>query len=145
MKMFLLILVLVTLLVFLRLILLSIRREPKSAPMNRMDVDEWASGGLATMEMPQRMNTAGRLSGKVALITGAGSGIGRAIAIAFASEGARVALVGRRKLPLDSVAQEIGENAFVIPGDVSKKEDIERVVAETVAHFGHLHILVNNA
>jgi NAD(P)-dependent dehydrogenase (short-subunit alcohol dehydrogenase family) len=97
------------------------------------------------MEMPRRINTSRRLSGKVALITGAGSGIGRACAIAFAHEGARVVLVGRRKLPLDAVAREIGEDAFAIAGDVSKKEDIERIVSETVAHFGHLHVLVNNA
>lgn len=88
----------------------------------------------------------GRLSGKVALITGAGSGIGRACAIAFAREGARVVLVGRRKLPLDTVAQEIGgDNVFAIAGDISKKEDIERVVAETVAKCGRLDVLVNNA
>jgi NAD(P)-dependent dehydrogenase (short-subunit alcohol dehydrogenase family) len=148
MKVFLLIIVALTFLVFLRLLLLSLRQQPKAALTYRSTVDEWADdggGAAATMERPQRFNTSGRLSGKVALITGAGSGIGRACAIAFAREGARVVLVGRRKLPLDAVAREIGENAFAIAGDISKKEDIERVVAETVAHFGHLHVLVNNA
>jgi NAD(P)-dependent dehydrogenase (short-subunit alcohol dehydrogenase family) len=146
-KTFLLIIGVLTLLVFIRLVLLSLRRRQSAAPelSNRVADSEWASCGVATMEMPRRIKTSGRLSGKVALVTGAGSGIGRAIAIAFAREGARVALVGRRKLALEQVAAEIGENAIAIPGDVSKCEDIERVVTATVAQFGHLHILVNNA
>src|SRR5262249_19255129 len=89
-----------------------------------------------------------RLAGKAALITGAGSGIGRAIALAFAREGAMVGLVGRTDSKLRVVASEIeaiGGMARVVPGDVSKKEDIERVVRETVARFGGLNILVNNA
>jgi NAD(P)-dependent dehydrogenase (short-subunit alcohol dehydrogenase family) len=146
-KTFLLIIGVLTLLVFIRLVLLSLRRRQSAAPelSNRVADSEWASSGVATMEMPRRIKTSGRLSGKVALVTGAGSGIGRAIAIAFAEQGARVALVGRRKLALEQVAAEIGENAIAIPGDVSKCEDIERVVTATVAQFGHLHILVNNA
>ena len=145
MKYFLLIVGVLTLLVFLRLIFVSFRRSPKLAIANRAADSDWSSGGLATMEMPRRINATGRLSGKVAIVTGAGSGIGRAIAIAFAEEGARVSLVGRRKLPLDAVAAEIGDNAFAISADISKKEDIERIISQTVARFGHLHILVNNA
>jgi NAD(P)-dependent dehydrogenase (short-subunit alcohol dehydrogenase family) len=144
-KYFLLIVLIVTLLVFVRLLFVTMRRKPILAVSNRVSDSDWASGGLATMEMPRRINTSGRLSGKVALVTGAGSGIGRAIAIAFAREGARVALVGRRRLPLEQVAAEIGENAVAIPGDVSNREDIERVVSETVRQFGHLNVLVNNA
>ena len=145
MKYFLLIIVILTFLVLLRLILLSFSRTSQRLIANRVADSDWASGSLATMEMPQRINTSGRLSGKVALVTGAGSGIGRAIAISFAEEGARVALVGRRRLPLEEVAAEIGENAVAIPGDMSKKEDIERVVREAVSHFGHLNVLVSNA
>lgn len=86
-----------------------------------------------------------RLQGKVALITGAGSGIGRACALAFARESARVALAGRRSKPLAETAREIGKSALVVSGDVGKKQDIARMLAQTVKRFGALHILVNNA
>jgi len=62
-----------------------------------------------------------RLQGKIAIITGAGSGIGRACALALAREGAKVALVGRRKSLLEEVAHEIGDSAFVLAADVSRK------------------------
>jgi NAD(P)-dependent dehydrogenase (short-subunit alcohol dehydrogenase family) len=86
-----------------------------------------------------------RLEGKIAIVTGAGSGIGRACAIALASEGARVALIGRRKDRLEAVAREIGNNAQVVAADVSKKPEIDRMVEHTVANFGGLNVLVNNA
>jgi len=86
-----------------------------------------------------------RLKDKIAMVTGAGSGIGRACALALASEGARVALIGRRKDRLEAVAREIGNNALVVAADVSKKPDIDRMVEQTVANFGGLNILVNNA
>src|SRR5437588_11695606 len=86
-----------------------------------------------------------RLEGKTAIITGAGSGIGRAGAIAFAKEGAKVALVGRRKEKLEAVASEIGKAALVCDGDVSKKTDIDDIVYRTVEHFGGVNVLVNNA
>jgi NAD(P)-dependent dehydrogenase (short-subunit alcohol dehydrogenase family) len=86
-----------------------------------------------------------RLKDKIAMVTGAGSGIGRACALALAREGARVALIGRRKDRLEAVAREIGSNALVVAGDVSKKSDIDRMLEQTVANFGGLNVLVNNA
>jgi NAD(P)-dependent dehydrogenase (short-subunit alcohol dehydrogenase family) len=86
-----------------------------------------------------------RLGDKVALITGAGSGIGRACALAFAREGARVALMGRRRERLEETATQIGGDALVVAGDLTSKDDIARAVDETVARFGALNILVNNA
>jgi 3-oxoacyl-[acyl-carrier protein] reductase len=86
-----------------------------------------------------------RFSGKVVLVTGAGTGIGRAAAIAFAREGARVALIGRRPEPLAEVARSIGEHAAAIPADVASPGAAARVVAATVEAFGHLEVLVNNA
>jgi len=86
-----------------------------------------------------------RLKDKVALISGAGTGIGRACAIAFVREGARVAILGRRREPLAALAKELGDSVHVISGDVVSAVDCERAVAQTVSRFGALHILVNNA
>ena len=86
-----------------------------------------------------------RLKTKIAIVTGAGSGIGRACAVALAREGARVALVGRRKARLEETSREIGESALVLAADVSQKDEIARVVEQTVAHFGGLNVLLNNA
>jgi meso-butanediol dehydrogenase / (S,S)-butanediol dehydrogenase / diacetyl reductase len=86
-----------------------------------------------------------RLQNKIALITGAGTGIGRACALAFAREGARVALVGRRKARLDHVTKECGNGALPIAADVSNREEIERIIEKTVSHFGRVDVLVNNA
>jgi len=86
-----------------------------------------------------------RLKNKIAVITGAGTGIGRAIALAFAHEGAKIALVGRRKELLQAVAEEAGGSPLVRAGDVSQQRDIDRILAETAAHFGGVNVLVNNA
>lgn len=81
----------------------------------------------------------------VVVITGASSGIGHATALAFAERGARVVLVSRSAEGLGEVEREIGEKALAIPADVSKWEDIQRVVDETIARFGAIDIWVNNA
>jgi NAD(P)-dependent dehydrogenase (short-subunit alcohol dehydrogenase family) len=89
-----------------------------------------------------------RLSGKVALITGGGTGIGRACAILFAKEGARVAVAGRRKPPLEAVVREIeaaGGEALAAICDVTNRESAEAAVAATTKRFGRLDLLVNNA
>jgi NAD(P)-dependent dehydrogenase (short-subunit alcohol dehydrogenase family) len=87
----------------------------------------------------------GRLQDKVALITGAGTGIGRAIAIAFGKEGASVGLIGRRRNLLEAVAREIGNIGLVIQADVAEKSDIDRAIKEIVNSFGGLNVIVNNA
>jgi NAD(P)-dependent dehydrogenase (short-subunit alcohol dehydrogenase family) len=86
-----------------------------------------------------------RLADKVAIVTGAGTGIGRAIAIAFAREGAKVALVGRRNKPLEAVVAEIGDAAISIPADVSRNKNVQRILDVTLKEFGKLNVLVNNA
>ncbi len=89
-----------------------------------------------------------RLAGKVALITGGGTGIGRAIALAFAREGAKVALGGRRMEKLEAAVREVkgqGGEAIAIGCDVSNAKDAEKAIAETEGKFGALNVLVNNA
>lgn len=86
-----------------------------------------------------------RLKDKIAIITGAGSGIGRACALALANQGAKVALVGRREDRLNEVAHEIGGSAFVIPADVSKPGAIDQVIEQTLSRFGGIDVLLNNA
>src|ERR1700757_1055017 len=89
-----------------------------------------------------------RLSGKVALITGGGTGIGRAIAVAFAREGASVAVAGRRLEKVKEVAAEIdqqGIRALPLVCDVARAKDADNAVAETARKFGKVNVLVNNA
>ena len=91
---------------------------------------------------------ADRLAGKVALITGAGMGMGRECALLFAEEGARVVVADiDAKAAADTVAaiEARGSQALAVAGDVALEADVERMVAEGVARFGGLHVLHNNA
>jgi NAD(P)-dependent dehydrogenase (short-subunit alcohol dehydrogenase family) len=89
-----------------------------------------------------------RLEGQTALITGGGTGMGRAIALAFSREGANVTVAGRRIEKLRDVVVELersGGRGLGVACDVTKAQDAQRAVAQTVERFGHLNILVNNA
>ena len=86
-----------------------------------------------------------RLANKTAIITGGGSGIGQACAWAFYQEGANVVLFGRRKHKLKETAQELGSRAMTVSGDMTRSEDLDRLVQETLNKFHRIDILVNNA
>jgi dehydrogenase/reductase SDR family protein 4 len=85
------------------------------------------------------------LNGKIAIVTGASRGIGRAIAEIFAREGARVVICGRRQETLDEAAREIGPSVKPIACHVGRADQIEKLLAITTREFGHVDILVNNA
>ncbi|MGB7846505.1 MAG: SDR family NAD(P)-dependent oxidoreductase [Candidatus Acidiferrum sp.] len=89
-----------------------------------------------------------RLKGKVAIVTGGGSGIGRAIALVFGREGAKVAVLGRRREALDGVVKELaqsGTGGRAIVCDVSKSSETRAAVEEVEREFGRVNVLVNNA
>lgn len=100
--------------------------------------------------MAPRYRGSAKLQGQVALITGGDSGIGRAVAVLFAREGADVALV---YLPVEQVdaeetrqaVEQEGRQGLLLPGDVTNPDFCKDAVAQTVAHFGKLDILINNA
>jgi dehydrogenase/reductase SDR family member 4 len=87
----------------------------------------------------------GKLQDKVAIVTGASRGIGRAIAEAFVREGAKVVICGRKQDVLDQVAQEIGQGITPIACHVGRPEQIQHLVDSTSRQFGRIDILVNNA
>lgn len=93
---------------------------------------------------------AGKLAGKVAIITGGDSGIGRAVAVAFAKEGANVTIMYLPEEEVDAqetkrLAEQFGTTCLTIASDVRAKENCQKVVEQTVSTFGQLDILVNNA
>ncbi|MCF3939641.1 SDR family NAD(P)-dependent oxidoreductase [Gordonia tangerina] len=89
-----------------------------------------------------------RLDGRVAIVTGAGSGLGAGIAVALAESGADVVITGRRPDPLTSVAEDIrrlGRHALPVPTDVTDPEQCDASVRATMKEFGRVDVLVNNA
>ena len=88
------------------------------------------------------------LKGQVAIVTGGGTGIGRAIALALVAQGARVVVVGRRLHPLQEVSEAIRANrgeCLAVRSDVSKAADVAALVAAAEKRYGRVDILVNNA
>lgn len=85
------------------------------------------------------------LRGQVALVAAASKGLGKAIARAFAEEGARVAICARDARTLDAAAAEIGRDVLAVPADVTRAEDVERFAQAAIERFGRIDILVNNA
>ncbi len=86
-----------------------------------------------------------RLENKIAIVTGGGTGIGLACAELFAREGARVVLFGRRPEPLEAAVRNIGVVASSVSGDITKNEDVDRLVKHALEKHGRIDILVNNA
>jgi NAD(P)-dependent dehydrogenase (short-subunit alcohol dehydrogenase family) len=88
------------------------------------------------------------LKGKVAIVTGAGRGIGKAISLAFAEAGADIVAVSRTKEEIEQTCREVkalGRKTLAVPANVTSAEQVSRMVAETIARFGKIDILVNNA
>jgi NAD(P)-dependent dehydrogenase (short-subunit alcohol dehydrogenase family) len=83
--------------------------------------------------------------GKVALVTGGGTGIGRAVARELVRTGARVAICGRREEPLTAMQEELGEACLAVQADVREPAEMEGLVERTLERFGRIDILVNNA
>lgn len=145
-------------------------RSPQASVVSRLKIGQHSTGKLCQLGSFEILAHAGRvdlelgckgitldagggvivtrLAGKVALVTGGGTGIGRAIALAFAREGAKVAVAGRRVEKLRETVAELekcGGEGLAIACDVSNARDAENAVREAATNFGRLNVLVNNA
>jgi len=87
----------------------------------------------------------GKLDGKVAIVTGGGTGIGKGIARAFATEGARVVIASRSEQTLNEVAKELGDQVLAVPTDLKVEAQITALFERTIVEMGQLDILVNNS
>lgn len=98
--------------------------------------------------MSEKQQADGRLAGRTALVTGAGKGLGRAIALGFAGAGADVVLMARTRADLEAVAREVealGRQALVAVADATDSRQVDAVVAQAVAHFGRVDVLAHAA
>ena len=86
-----------------------------------------------------------RLENKTVIITGGGTGIGLACTERFSREGANVVIFGRRREPLEAAAQRCGNSVLAVPGDITKGEDIDRLIDQTLKRHGRIDALINNA
>ncbi len=86
-----------------------------------------------------------KLKGKVAVVTGGGSGVGKAVAKAFLEAGASVVIAGRDKAKLDAAVKEIGHKMLAVECDVSKADQCQKLIQEATKQYGKVDILVNNA
>src|SRR5271168_3018027 len=120
-------------------------RDGSVANTSRARAPRTASAGRSPTASCQNGVELMRLDGKTALISGAGSGIGKCIAETYAREGANVALADINLDAAQAAACGIGNKAIALRCDVARKADFEAAVAETVSAFGKLDILVNNA
>ncbi|MFJ7795644.1 SDR family oxidoreductase [Pseudomonas sp. NPDC096950] len=118
-------------------------KQPQSVPGSQKKMDPYPDCG------EQSYRGSGRLAGKIALITGGDSGIGRAVAIAFAREGADVAIAYLNEHEdAEETArwvEQAGRQCLLLPGDLAQKAQCYDIVSKTVERFGHIDVLVNNA
>jgi NAD(P)-dependent dehydrogenase (short-subunit alcohol dehydrogenase family) len=119
-------------------------RKPQSQPRPGLESKMKPAPVAETTEKP-----AGKLKDKIALITGGDSGIGRAVAVLFAKEGADVAIAYLNEhqdaQETSNMVEESGRKCLLIPGDLTKEIHCKRAVAKTIKQFGRIDILVNNA
>ena len=132
------------------------QKDPTDHPKSSLPAQSQAKPGLDSEMTPRPQYKApayrgsGKLAGKVALITGGDSGIGRSVAVLYAREGANVAIVylPAEQSDAEDVKRDVeaeGRQALLIPGDLTDPEFCQQAVDETVKRFGQLDILVNNA
>jgi len=118
-------------------------KQPQSVPGSQAKMDPYPDCG------EQSYTGSGRLKDKIALVTGADSGIGRAVAIAFAREGAQVAIsyLNEHDDPKETArwVEEAGRKCLLLPGDLAQRQQCEDIVSKTVEEFGRIDVLVNNA
>jgi NAD(P)-dependent dehydrogenase (short-subunit alcohol dehydrogenase family) len=126
-------------------------RKRRGQPKQRQDRRPGLESAMTPKPVAEdaRLKGSGKLKGKVALITGGDSGIGRAVAIAFAKEGADVAIAYLNEhddaKQTEQLVRKHGRRCLLIPGDIGYESNCRDAVEQTVKHFGRLDCLVNNA